>query len=79
MPKAGEKALGGQWEDIVALRFEITERMIMTFEGSSCNIQDSRRNLVKSLGAKDGQVTQEVEAGYRCYVIRSRVKFEKRS
>ena len=27
----------------------------------------------------DGQVTQEVKAGYRCYVLKSQVKFEKKS
>ena len=55
--KVREKALSGQTEEIGAHKFEITETMTMTFEGTSCNIQDGKRDLVESLGAVDGQVT----------------------
>jgi hypothetical protein len=75
----GNKALHGEWEEIGAHKFEMLEDMTMTFEGISCNIQDGKGSLVRTLGKKDGQVTQEVLTGYRCYVIRSRIKFEKKS
>ena len=75
--KVGEKALSGQFEEIGAHKFEITEAMTMTFEGTSCNIQDGEKNLVASLGTADGQVTRQVLAGYRCYIMKASVKFEK--
>ncbi|OCL04532.1 hypothetical protein AOQ84DRAFT_115850 [Glonium stellatum] len=76
--KVGDKALSGKWEDIGAHVFEITEDMTMTFEGRSCNIEDGEGKLVKALGTEDGQVTREVLAGYRCYVMRARIKLEKK-
>jgi len=76
--KAGDKALSGEWEAIGAHKFEITEDMTMTFEGISCNIKDGEGKLVEELGTEDGQVTREVLAGYRCYVMRARIKLEKR-
>lgn len=76
--KAGDKALSGDWEEISAYRFEITDDMTMEFQGTSCNIQDSERNLVESLGTEHGRVTREVLAGYRCYVIKSWVRFTKK-
>jgi len=76
--KAGDKALSGEWEEIGGHKFEITEEMTMTFEGRSCNILDGEEKVVDELGTKDGQVTREVLAGYRCYVMRARIKFEKR-
>lgn len=79
MPNVGGAAFSGQWEKISAHKFEIAEDMIMTFEGTSCNIQDNNRKLVESLGTGDGKVTREVLAGYRCYVIKASVKFEKKS
>lgn len=52
----------------------------MTFERTSCNMQDSERKLVEDLGAEDGKVTRQVLAsGYRRYVITLWVKFEKKS
>ncbi|QSS65769.1 hypothetical protein I7I51_06618 [Histoplasma capsulatum] len=75
----GDKALGGEWEEISACAFEITEDMTMEFQGRSCNVVDSEGKLVESLGVGLGQTTREVLTGYRCYVIRARVKFEKKS
>ena len=77
--KRGEKALNGEWEKISALAFEISEDMTMEFQGKSCNIADSEGNLVENLGEGHGQVSREVLAGYRCYVMRAWVKFEKKS
>lgn len=75
----GEKALNGEWEKISNKCFEIKEDMIMTFEGRSCNITDGEGSLIPngSLGPADGQTAREVKAGYRCYVMRALVKFEK--
>jgi hypothetical protein len=77
--KVGVKALSGKWEKISAYAFEITEDMTMEFQGSSCNIANSDGNLVENLGAEHGRVTRETLAGYRCYVMRAWVKFEKKS
>lgn len=76
--KAGDKALSGEWEEIGARKFEITEDMTMTFEGISCNIQDGEGKWVEELGTEDGQVAREVLAGYKCYVMKAKIKFEKR-
>lgn len=73
----GDTALSGEWEEIKALKFDITDNMTMEFQGASCNIADSQGNLVETLGAKDGRAQREVLPGYRCYVIRAWVKFEK--
>ncbi|PGG95017.1 hypothetical protein AJ80_10046 [Polytolypa hystricis UAMH7299] len=80
MSDVGEKALNGEWEKISNKCFEIKESMVMTFEGRSCNIADAEGKAIPNgnLGLADGQTTREVEAGYRCYVIRARVKFEKK-
>jgi hypothetical protein len=76
---AGKKALAGDWVEIGAELFEITEDMLLSFEGRSCNIQDEEGNLVKQLGEKDGKVEDEsVLAGYRCFVMKAFVKFEKK-
>jgi len=77
--KRGDKAFSGEWEKISAYAFEITEDMTMEFHGKSCNIMDSEENLVEQLGEEHGQVSREVLAGYRCYVMRACVKFEKKS
>lgn len=82
MPNAvGELALSGEWEKISNNRFEIQEDMVMTFEGRSCNIVDAEGNPIPDgcLGPSDGQVTREVKVGYRCYVMRAWVKFEKKA
>lgn len=76
--KVGDKALNGEWEEIAAYRFEITEDMTMEFQGSSCNIVDGEGKLVEQLGSKDGRVSREALTGYRCYVMRSWIKFEKK-
>lgn len=77
--KRGDKAFNGEWEKISAKAFDITEDMTMEFQGKSCNIMDSEEKLVEQLGEEHGQVSREVLAGYRCYVIRARVKFERKS
>jgi len=77
--KRGDKAINGEWEKISALAFEITEEMTMEFHGKSCNIADSEGNLVEQLGEDNGQVSRDLLAGYRCYVIRAWVRFEKKS
>ncbi|OJD20776.1 hypothetical protein ACJ73_07887 [Blastomyces percursus] len=74
----GNKALRGEWEDIGALKFEMSEDMIVTFEGRSCHIEDSEGRHVDTLGSEDGRVTREVLEGYRCYVLKAKIKFEKR-
>lgn len=75
----GERALNGEWEYISNKCFELEEDMVMTFEGSSCNITDREGNPVPAgeLGKDNGQVVKNVLAGYRCYVMRARVKFVK--
>ncbi len=76
--KRGTKAFNGEWEKISALVFEITEDMTMEFQGKSCNIIDSDGNPVEQLGEGDGQVARQVLAGYRCYVMRAWVRFERK-
>lgn len=73
----GEKALKGEWEEVTRFKFEITEDMKMAFCGASCNIFDAEGNVVESISAKDGQVEKDVHAGYCCYIMRARVKFDK--
>ena len=76
---AGDKALRGVLEEVGACKFDIKEDMVMTFEGMSCNITDSSGTLVKKFGASNGLVEEEeVLAGYQCYVIKARVKFERK-
>ncbi|OJD23306.1 hypothetical protein ACJ73_05342 [Blastomyces percursus] len=78
--KVGDKALSGEWEEIkTALKFDITESMIMEFEGASCNIADGEGKLVENLDTTHGLATREVLSGYKCYVVKARVKFEKKS
>jgi hypothetical protein len=77
--KLGVMALSGEWEEIGACRFEITEDMTMEFQGKSCNIVDGAGGLVEALGAEHGRVLREVLTGYRCYVLKAWVKFEKKS
>jgi hypothetical protein len=81
MPDAvGDKALKGESEWISNKCFEVEESMIMTFEGRSCNITDKEGNPIPNgkLGPEHGETTREVLAGYRCYVIRAQVKFERK-
>jgi hypothetical protein len=77
--KRGDKAFNGEWEKISALVFEITEDMTMEFVGRSCNIMNSEGGIVEQLGEEDGQVSREVLAGYRCVVMRARVRFQRKS
>jgi hypothetical protein len=75
-----DKALNGEWVEILLKpqKFDIPEDMTMTFEGRSCHIEDSEKNLVESLGLDDGIATRDVFTGYRCYVTKGRIKFEKK-
>jgi len=75
----GAKAFNGEWEKISAKAFDIPEDMTMEFQGKSCNIMDGEGNVVEQLGEDHGRVSREVLAGYRCYVIRAWVKFERKS
>jgi hypothetical protein len=75
----GDKALNGEWEQIGAKYFDMTEDMTMEFQGRSCNIKDGEGSLVEKLGPEHGRVTREVLAGYRCYVLKAWVKFERKS
>lgn len=76
--KLGDKALSGEWEEIGAKKFEITEDMTMEFQGKSCNIKDGEGSLVEKLGAEHGKVEREVLIGYRCYVMQAWVRFKKK-
>ena len=50
----------------------------MIFKSRLCNITDGEGKVVEELGIEDGQVTKEVLAGYKFYIIRAWIKFEKR-
>jgi len=76
--KLGDKTFSGKWEEIGAKVFEITEDMTMEFQGKSYNIVDGEGGLVENLGTEHGRVTREVLTGYRCYVMRAWIKFEKK-
>lgn len=77
--KTGEKALNGEGEKISAYAFQLTEDMIMEFEGRSCNILDGEGRLVEKLGTENGRVKREILSGYRCYVMQAWVQFQKKS
>jgi hypothetical protein len=76
--QVGDAALQGQWEQISNCRFEIREDMNLSFSGNSCNIINNNGEVVETLGTKDGEVTREVFAGYQCFVIRGKIKFERK-
>ncbi|KAK2746849.1 hypothetical protein FQN57_002891 [Myotisia sp. PD_48] len=75
----GDFALSGEWEWVPNKCFEIKEDMVMEFRGRECTIADSENNLIPGgkLGPEHGEVTTDVKPGYRCYVTKSWVKFEK--
>jgi len=75
MSSQWERALEGETVEINGHSFEIKEDMTMTFEGRSCNIFDAEGNVVEQLGTKDGKVTREVRAGFRCNVMKGKIKF----
>ena len=77
--KVGVKALSDKWKKISAYAFEIIENIIIEFQDSSCNITDSDGNLIEALGEKYGRITRDILASYRCYVIKIRIKFGKKS
>ena len=67
----------GEWEDIGAQVFEISEGMTLHFQGASCNIVDGNGDLVENLTDENGSTTREVYPQYRCYVIKARVMFKR--
>jgi hypothetical protein len=50
----------------------------MIFKGILCNIQDSKGKWVEELGIEDGQIVKEVFTGYKCYMMKAKIKFKKR-
>lgn len=74
----GEKALSGEWETISNKCFEIQEDLIMEFEGRSCNITDSEGNPIPDGQFGPGKAKKEVLAGFRCYIMKAVVKFERK-
>ena len=76
--KARNKALSGKQKVIRAYKFKITENISITFKGILYNIKNGEGKLVKALGTENGQVTREVLAGYKYYIIRARIKLKKR-
>lgn len=74
--KVGDKALSGEWEEISNKVFEITESLIMEFQGKSCNILDGEGNVLEQLS--EGYAEREVDSGYRCYVMKAKIRFTKR-
>ena len=61
--------MGGNWEQIGAQYFDITEDMTMEFQGQSYNILSSAGSLVENLDVEHGRVTREVLAGYQYYGV----------
>ncbi|KAF2788647.1 hypothetical protein K505DRAFT_285764 [Melanomma pulvis-pyrius CBS 109.77] len=78
MSRVGDKALGGELETISNYKFNITENITMSFQGQSCNILNSGGNLVKKLEEEDGFVERDVMPGYQCYVMKAKVKFDRK-
>ena len=76
--KKGDKAKGGDWEKISNLAFDITEDMIMEFEGKSCNIINNKGNVIGEFGEEDRLVQKDVLPGYQCFVMRVRIRFVKK-
>lgn len=50
----------------------------MTFEGQSCNITDNKDEPIFAYGSSDGEVQKNIKAGYKCYVMRAHIKFERK-
>jgi hypothetical protein len=67
--EAVQKALKGERVFISAASISIDVDMTMSFEGLSCNIVDQNEQLVKEIREADGDITQIVDAGSRCYVV----------
>lgn len=79
MSDVGNKALGGVFEKIAAKCFVMEENMLMTFKGYSCNIIDDKGKVIAEYGPDNEEVKKDVGIGYKCYVMRALVKFEKKS
>ncbi|PTU21072.1 hypothetical protein P175DRAFT_0501702 [Aspergillus ochraceoroseus IBT 24754] len=74
----GDKAMQGEWEEILVCVFEIKECMIMEFEGVSCNILDEEgKQQAGPFNEENGLVKQEVRSGDQCFVLKARIKFER--
>jgi hypothetical protein len=50
----------------------------MTFKGILYNIQDNKGKWVKELSTENRQVIKKILARYKCYIIKAKIKFEKR-
>ena len=77
--KIKKKTFKRETEQIDVYMFKIKENMIITFEKRSYNIFDVKKEVIKELETKDGKVTREVSVEYRCYVMKTKIKFEKKS
>jgi len=74
----GKRALKGDWVEIGADQFQITEDVTMTFEGESCSAIDANGNKIFKYDQNDGHVIKDVDKGTRCDIMKAFVKFVKR-
>jgi len=75
--RVGDLALSGQWEEIMAQYFDIKEDMTMEFQGEYCNIEDAAGSFVEQFDKNSGEVKKDVFVGFRCYVMKAKVRFTK--
>jgi hypothetical protein len=73
----GQNALDGVRTYIDGERFEIHEEMLIIFEGQSCNILDKEGTEIFAFRQHDGIKTEKVLPGYKCYVLKGWVYFQK--
>ena len=69
--KIEKKIFKKETEQIDVYIFEIKKDMIMIF--------DVKKRVIKELETKDEKVMREVLIKYRCYVMKIKIKFEKKS
>ena len=74
-----KKTFKWEIEQIDVYIFEMKKDMIITFEKRSYNIFDVKKKVIKELETKDEKVTREVSVEYRYYVMKTKIKFEKKS
>ena len=53
--------------------------IIITFKERSYNIFNVKEEIVKELETKDEKVTRKVLVEYQYYIIKTKIKFEKKS
>jgi hypothetical protein len=73
----GQKALNGVKIYFRGEQFEIKEKMKITFKGQSCNILDKEETEVFAFRLQDGEKTEVVLPGYKCFVLEGWVQFQK--